>query len=86
MLNNNGRAKVKILLPTPSFGAAKTSKYVMPNSGIKTSNAFDALRYCRVSAVFAERSFVMSTWIFPIVFILFLLFCFFLFCGGHAKM
>lgn len=55
---------MKILLPTPSFGEANTSRYVMPSNGIKTSNAFDALRYCRVSAVFAERSFVMSTWVF----------------------
>lgn len=33
----------------------------MPSNGISTNKALDALRYCRVSTVLAERSFVMST-------------------------
>lgn len=52
---------MNIWLPTPSSGPANTTRYVMPSSGMRTSSAFDAFRYCRVSTVFAERSFVINT-------------------------
>lgn len=61
MLNNKARATANIWLPTPSFGPVSTTKYVIPKSGIRTNKAFDAFRYCFVSTVFAERSFVIRT-------------------------
>lgn len=51
----------KIWLSSPSFGPAITIIYVMPSKGISTKSAFDALRYWRVSTVFADRNFVIST-------------------------
>lgn len=50
-----------IWLLTPFSGPIHTTRYVIPNNGISTSNAFDAFLYCRVSAVFADRNFIMST-------------------------
>jgi hypothetical protein len=38
-----------------------TTKYVIPKSGISTKSAFEALRYCRVSTVLADLSFVINT-------------------------
>lgn len=45
----------------PSLGPIKVNMYVTPKSGIKTSRAFAAFRYCWVSAVLAERNFVIRT-------------------------
>lgn len=57
VLRRKARATVNtVLLPY------KTTRYVIPNNGIRTNNAFDAFRYWRVSTVFAERNFVISTW------------------------
>lgn len=61
VLNKKALATIKIWLPTPSVGPAITTRYVIPSNGISTSNAFDALRYWRVSTLFADRSFVIST-------------------------
>lgn len=61
VLSSSARATAKMSLTTPSAGAASTTRYVMPSSGISTSSAFDALRYWRVSTVLAERSFVIRT-------------------------
>lgn len=61
VLIKNALNTSNIWLLTPFCGPIHTTKYVMPSSGISTSNAFDAFLYCRVSAVFADRSFIMST-------------------------
>lgn len=62
VLNKNARAISKIFCSIPSSGPYSTIKYVNPNNGMRTSKAFDAFRYWRVSAVFADRNFVMSTY------------------------
>lgn len=61
VLSSTARNMSKIFRITPSLGPIKTTRYVMPSSGSSTNNAFDAFRYCRVSAVFADLSFVINT-------------------------
>lgn len=45
VLRRKARATTNIWLPTPSFGPYNSTRYVIPNNGIRTNNAFDALRY-----------------------------------------
>ena len=62
VLSSRARTMANIWLMTPpSLGPANTTRYVMPNNGIKTNKALAALRYCRVSTVLAERNFVINT-------------------------
>lgn len=61
VLIKNARRTANIWLLTPFSGPIQTTKYVMPSNGINTSRAFDAFLYWRVSAVFADRNFIMST-------------------------
>jgi hypothetical protein len=53
---------IKIIEFSPSLGPASTTKYVNPRRGISTRSAFDAFLWVRVSAVLADRNFVISTY------------------------
>lgn len=58
VLNRRALAIANIELPS---GPIRTRRYVIPSRGLSTKRAFDAFLYWRVSTVFAERSFVIST-------------------------
>lgn len=61
VLISRARMIAKIYLANPSTGAVNTTKYVMPNNGIKTSKAFVAFRYCFVSTLLFDRNLIIST-------------------------